>query len=295
MLEGILTALVTPLKNDTVDGEALARLIDRQLEAGVDGIVVCATTGEGSILDEKERHAAIRIAVARARGKTKIVVGTGCISTAATITQTRAAKELGADAALVVSPPYVRPSQEGIAAHYERIADEGGLPIIAYNVPSRTASDIALATLDRLAAHGNIVGLKEATVSAQRVQQVLAAIHGRMAVLAGDDPVTLSLLVAGGQGVISTGSNVVPKKWVELWRAWKAGDVARAAAVQASLLGLHEALFLEANPGPVKGALNLQGLIAPEIRMPLTWPGPATMARLAKELEGLGLEARRPS
>ncbi len=210
------------------------------------------------------------------------------MSSPRTIEQTQVAAELGADAALVVSPAYVKPSQEGIAAHYESIADEGGLPIIVYNVPSRTASDVLPETVERLAAHENIVAIKEATGSIYRAQQVIAAARGRISVLSGDDPITLSLLVAGGDGVICTASNVVPKRWADLYAHFKEGNIEAASKVQAGLVDLHEVLFLESNPGPVKAAMHLLGLMEPEIRLPLTWPTPKTLFRLSEELEKLG-------
>jgi 4-hydroxy-tetrahydrodipicolinate synthase len=292
LFEGIYTALVTPMKKGTVDLHALEKIVDRQLKAGVSGVVACATTGEGSLLDAKERSLVIEAVVKQADKRASVIVGTGRVSTWATIEATRIAKDLGADAALVVAPSYVKPSQEGIAGHFEKVADDGGLPIVIYNVPSRTASDIEPATVGGLAAHEKIVGIKEATGSIFRVQKVIAAAAGRIAVLSGDDPITVSLLAAGGQGVICTGSNVVPERWTALWNLWKQGDVKGAAAAQAELRGLHEALFLESNPGPAKAALNLMGLIDPEIRSPLTWPRKTTLERLAGELKDLGVNLK---
>ncbi len=292
MIKGIFTAIITPFKNETVDLDALERIIDRQLKAGVQGLVFCGTTGEGSVLTSDEGRSIIETGVDRGKGRVKIVVGTGRVSTWATIEDTRIAADLGADAVLVVSPAYVRPSQEGIAEHYEKTADKGELPIILYNVPSRTSSDILPTTVARLAKHENIIGIKEATGSILRVIQVIAAADGQIAVLSGDDPITLSLLVAGGQGVICTGSNITPDHWVALWNEWKKKNIPRAAAIQAELMGLHEALFLEANPGPAKAAAHILGLIEPEIRLPLTWPIPKTLHRLAEELKRLGFNPK---
>ncbi|MCP4599976.1 MAG: 4-hydroxy-tetrahydrodipicolinate synthase [Proteobacteria bacterium] len=288
MIEGIFTAIITPLKNGTVDLDAFEQIIDRQIAAGVQGLVVLGTTGEGSLLTPDERRSVIKTSVARGRNRIQIIAGTGKIATWETVEETRIAADLGVDAALVVSPSYVRPSQEGIASHFEKVADEAGLPIVIYNVPSRTGSDILPSTVARLAKHEKIVGIKEATGSVLRVGQVIAAAAGRMSVLSGDDPITVSLLIAGGQGVICTGSNVAPDHWVALWKAWKEGNIPRAVAMQATLLRMHEALFLEANPGPVKAAAHQLGLIEPEIRLPLTWPTPKTLYRLAEELKHLG-------
>ncbi|MDD5306923.1 MAG: 4-hydroxy-tetrahydrodipicolinate synthase [Deltaproteobacteria bacterium] len=294
-LEGILTALVTPLRSGMVDLDALRALVERQIEAKVQGIVVAATTGEGSMLTREEQRLVVETAVKTARGRILVAAGCSHSSTWAVVEAAHAAADAGVDAVLVASPAYVRPGQDGIAAHYEAVADRTRVPIIAYNVPTRTGSDILPATLGRLAAHERIVGVKEATGSMLRVIQVIAAVKGRMAVLSGDDPITVSLLVAGGQGVISTASNVAPAKWAELWRRWVAGDHKGAAEAQAELTGLHEALFLETNPGPAKAALHLLGLVEPEIRMPLMWPQKATISRLAAEMERLGFEPKRAS
>ena len=291
MIEGIHTALITPMTSDRVDLTALIRLVKRQVEAGVQGLVICATTGEGSALREEEKRAVIKEVVREVGKKTHITVGCGCVSTWATVEATRMAADLGADAVLVVCPPYVRPSQAGMAGHFETVADEGGLPVIVYNVPSRTASDILPGTLGHISHHENIVGIKEATGSILRVQQVLAAVDGRMSVLSGDDPITVSLLAAGGHGVICTASNVVPELWVELWQIWEKGDVTRAAALQARMRDLHEALFTEANPGPAKAALHLMGLIEPIIRLPLIWPEQETVEKLKRALTHLGYGA----
>jgi 4-hydroxy-tetrahydrodipicolinate synthase len=292
LFEGILTALVTPLHNGTVDLEALSRLVDRQLQAGVHGLVICATTGEGSALTPDERRLAIGTVVKQVSGRVPVIAGSSRVATWAVIDSIGIAADLGADAALVATPPYVRPTQDGIAAHYQEIGDQSRLPVILYNVPSRTASDIEPATVARLAPHERIVGIKEASGSIMRVQQVVAAAAGNLKVLSGDDPLTLSLLIAGGHGVISTGANVVPEKWAALWQRWQTGDVMGAAAIQAGLLGLHEALFLEANPGPAKAALQMLGMIRPEIRLPLVWPARPTLYRLAAELENLGLQVQ---
>jgi 4-hydroxy-tetrahydrodipicolinate synthase len=293
VFQGIYTALVTPLRNGTVDLAALARLVDRQVAAGVQGFVVCATTGEGTTLTPDERRMVLEAAVKRAGGKVQVLFGTSLVATWAVIDAVNQAADLGAVGALVSSPSYIKPSQDGIYAHYAAIADQSKLPIVMYNVPSRTSSDIKPATVARLAAHERIVAIKEASGSVERAQQILAAAGGAVKVLSGDDPLTVSILVAGGHGVISTAANVVPEKWSILWRHWLAGDVAAAAAAQAGLLGLHEALFLESNPGPVKAALHLLGLLEDEIRLPLTWPSRPTVYRLAAELERLGLALAR--
>ena len=289
MFQGIYTALVTPMRNGTVDLAALARLLDRQVAADVQGVVVCATTGEGTTLTPDERRLVLETAVKRAGARIQVLFGTSLVATWAVIDAVQQAADLGAVGALVSSPSYVKPSQDGIYAHYAAIADHSKLPIVLYNVPGRTSSDIKPATVARLATHERIAAIKEASGSVERAQQIIAAAGRGLNVLSGDDPLTVSILVAGGHGVISTAANVVPEKWSALWRHWIAGDVAAAAAAQAGLLGLHEALFLESNPAPAKAALHLLGLIEDEIRLPLTWPARPTVYRLAAELERLGL------
>ena len=288
MFEGIYPALVTPLKHGSIDTDALERTVSRQLEAGVHGLVICATTGEGATLTPDEKNLVIKSVVRQVEGKIHVIVGVSQIATWSVIESTKSAADLGADAVLVATPPYVRPTQDGLVAHYESVADQVGLPIVLYNVPSRTACDLLPASVARLARHEKIVGIKEATGSMYRAQQVLAAADGKLSVLSGDDPLTLSLLIAGGHGVISTGANVTPSNWVALWNAWKSGDLKAAASIQNELAGLHEALFLESNPGPVKAALHMLGLIEPEIRLPLVWPAKQVEYRLAAELEQLG-------
>jgi len=295
VFQGIYTALITPMRNGTVDLPGLARLIDRQIAAGVQGVVVCATTGEGTTLTPDERRLVLESAVKRSAGKIQVLAGTSLVATWAVIDAVNMAADQGAVGALVSSPSYVKPSQDGIYGHYAAIADQSKLPIVMYNVPSRTASDIKPETVARLAAHDRIVGIKEASGSLERAQQIIAAAGDTVKVLSGDDPLTLSILVAGGHGVISTAGNVVPEKWAALWRHWRNGDILAAAAVQAGLLGLHGALFAESNPGPVKAALHLLGLIEDEIRLPLTWPSRPTVYRLAAELEKLGLKLARSS
>jgi 4-hydroxy-tetrahydrodipicolinate synthase len=292
LFEGIFTALITPMKDGHIDFDGLTRIVDHQLAAGVQGLAICATTGEGSSLRSDERYGVIDAVVKQVQNRVKVIVGTGRVATWATIETSRVAADLGADATLVVSPAYILPSQDGIAQHYEEVADKSGLPVIAYNVPSRTKSDILPSTLTRLSKHENLVGIKEASGSILRIQQVVAAVQGRMDVLSGDDPITLSLFVAGGQGAISTAANAVPKRWVDLWSAWKDGDIKRAARMQAELTGLHEALFAETNPGPVKAAVHLLGFIEPEIRSPLTWPQKDTLMRLREALCRFDLNPR---
>ena len=260
------------------------------MKAGVQGLVVCATTGEGATLTPDERRLVIDTAVKRAGDALDIIVGTSQVATWSVMEAIAMAADLGARGMLIAAPPYVKASQDGMYSHFATIADQSRIPVVLYNVPSRTACDLKPETVARLSSHERIVAIKEATGSVERAQRIIGSVSGNLAILSGDDPSTLSILVAGGKGVISTGANVTPDKWVTLWNHWRAGDVMSAAAVQAGLLGLHEALFLESNPGPAKGALQLLGLIDKDIRLPLVWPSRPTLYRLAAEMEGLGMK-----
>lgn len=293
MFKGILTALATPMKNGNVDLGALTHLVDRQIAAQIDGLVLCGSTGEGVLLQPEEKKLIVDTVVKHAAGKINVAIGVSAAATWDAVDTIKSALDNGAEGALVSAPPYVKPSQDGLYNHFAAIADRSSLPICLYNVPSRSACDILPATVARLSAHENIVALKEASGSSFRVQQVASVTRGKLNILAGRDPDTLSVLSFGGQGVICTGSNLVPEKWSSLYRHWQNGDVISAAAIQAGLVGLYEALFLESNPGPLKAGLHLLGLISDDIRSPLTWPERPTVYRIAAELENLGLKIEK--
>jgi 4-hydroxy-tetrahydrodipicolinate synthase len=269
MFRGVLTALVTPFRDGAVDERALAELVEGQVAAGVDGVVPCGTTGESATLSHAEHRRVVEVVVAAARGRTQVLAGTGSNSTREAIELTRHAKEAGADGALLISPYYTRPTQEGIVAHYTAVARETAFPLVVYNVPARTASNLLPETLGRLARIEQVVGVKEATGNLHQVAQVIAHCPQDFCVLSGDDATTLPLLTIGGVGVISTVANVVPGEVVEMLRAFRARDLERAREVHYRLLPLVEALFCETNPIPVKAALAMRGLIDEEIRLPL--------------------------
>ena len=289
MFEGVLTALVTPFRADAIDEPALRELVERQIAAGVDGLVPCGSTGESATLSHEEHRRAVEVVVEAAGGRIPVVAGTGSNSTREAVELTRHAREAGADAALLISPYYNKPTQEGIAAHYATIARETGLPLVVYNIPGRTASNIAPATLARLAELDGIVGVKEACGDLAQISEVIAHTPADFSVLSGDDALTLPILAVGGQGVISTTSNVAPAEMAELVRAFRSGDLAGAQRVHTRLLPLFDVLFCETNPIPVKAAVTLQGLMTEEIRLPLTALDDANRERLQVVLKELGL------
>ncbi|HHC73291.1 MAG TPA: 4-hydroxy-tetrahydrodipicolinate synthase [Thiotrichales bacterium] len=271
MFHGSMVALVTPMNEDgSLAEEALARLVDFHVEAGTDAIVAVGTTGESATLDEKEHCEVIRKVVDLARGRIPVIAGTGSNCTAEAIRLTRCAMEAGADACLLVTPYYNKPTQEGLYLHHRAIAEAVPVPQILYNVPGRTACDMLPETVERLSHLPNIVGIKEATGDLARARRILELCEGRLDLYSGDDATAMELMLLGGKGVISVTANVAPGAMAQMCSAAIAGDAGRARAIDAALEGLHRDLFLEANPIPVKWALWEMGLIPPGIRLPLT-------------------------
>lgn len=271
MFHGSMVAIVTPMNLDgSVDDEALARLIEFHVREGTDAIVAVGTTGESATLDMDEHCAVIARVVELVGGRIPIIAGTGANSTSEAIELTRCAQNAGADACLLVTPYYNKPTQEGLYRHYRTIAEAVPIPQILYNVPGRTAVDMLPDTVDRLADIANIVGIKDATGSIDRGRELIARCGGRMNVYGGDDATAMALMLAGGEGVISVTANVAPRAMHEMSEAARRGDAVAAAALNAPLEALHRALFLESNPIPVKWALFAMGLIQEGIRLPLT-------------------------
>ncbi len=289
MFEGLFTALVTPFRGGALDEPALRELVERQVAAGVDGIVPCGSTGESATLAPEEHCRVVEIAVEAARGRVQVVAGTGSNNTREAIDLTERAKRAGADGALLISPYYNKPTQDGIVAHYAAVARATSFPLLVYNIPGRTASNIAPSTMARLADLEHVVGVKESSGDLVQVSQVIARCPEEFAVLSGDDALALPLLALGGRGAISTTSNVAPAEMGELVRAFRRGDLARARALHYRLLPLMDALFCETNPIPVKAALALQGLIGDEIRLPLTPVTDPNRERLRVVLKELAL------
>ena len=289
MFEGVLTALVTPFHDGALDERGLHELVELQIAAGVDGVVPCGSTGEAATLSHAEHRRVIEVVVAAARGRVRVLAGTGSNSTAEAIELTRHAKEAGADGAVLISPYYNKPTPEGIVQHYAAVARETALPLVIYNIPARTSSNILPATMARLAEIEQVVGVKESCGDLHQVAQLIAATPGDFRVLSGDDWATLPIMALGGAGVISTASNVAPADVVELVRAFRSGDLARAQDVYYRLLPLLDALFCETNPIPVKAALAMRGLIREELRLPLVRMSDANRARLQLALKEFGL------
>lgn len=269
LFKGVITALITPLRDGNVDEDAFARLLERQIAAGVHGVVPMGTTGESATLHLDEHQRVVELAVKIAAGRIRVIAGAGSSATDKAIDLVRHAKTVGADGALVVTPYYNRPSQAGLQAHFEAIAEAVQLPVLVYNVPSRTGVDLANETVAALAAQPNIVGIKDATGDLGRIGWMRANIAEGFALISGDDASWLGYQAAGGHGVISVTSNVAPEGMVALYDAVEAGDLDTARLWQDRLIGLHRALFLDSSPSPAKYALAKLGLCAEEVRLPL--------------------------
>jgi 4-hydroxy-tetrahydrodipicolinate synthase len=285
-----MVAIVTPLQGGKPDLKALRDLTEWQIAEGTDGIVPCGTTGEGATLTAAERAEVIRTVVEAARGRVTVIAGAGSNSTAEAVEGVRLAKELRADAALVVTPYYNKPTQEGLYRHYLAIRDATGFPVVAYNVPSRTSVDLLPETVARLVEARAIVGLKEATANMDRqVQLVERTGPDAIAWLSGDDFTVVPYVACGGHGVISVVANVAPRAMKELTAAALAGDFKRALALQVRMAELNRMMFVETNPGPVKAAVALLGRASPEIRLPLVPPSDASLAKVREAMVRFGI------
>lgn len=271
MFKGSLVALVTPMHTDgSIDYPSLHALIDWHLTAKTDGLVIVGTTGEGSTLTEAEQFEVISAAVKQVAKRIPVIAGTGSNSTQHTIHLTARAKEAGADAALIVTPYYNKPSQTGLYEHYKTVAEQTAFPIILYNVPSRTACDLLPETIERLAKLPHIIGIKEATGKLERTVEIVKRCGASFAIYSGDDATALECMQHGGVGVISVIANVMPAKMHELCIAALTGNTATATAINNELMPLCHQLFLESNPIPTKWVLHQMGLIPPGIRLPLS-------------------------
>jgi 4-hydroxy-tetrahydrodipicolinate synthase len=284
-LQGSMVAIVTPLKDGKVDLKALRELTEWQLAEGTDGLVPCGTTGEGATLTAPERADVIRTVVETVRGRVPVIAGAGSNATAECIDSVRMAKELKADAALVVSPYYNKPTPEGLHRHYMAIWESARFPVVLYNVPGRTAGDVLPDTVARLAKAGAIVGIKEATANMDRQVQLVERI-GKDAIsyLSGDDFTVLPYMACGGHGVISVVANIAPRAMKELVVACQKGEWGKALDRQVAMAELNRAMFYETNPGPVKAAVGLLGRASGELRLPLA---PVTDQNLAKVREAM--------
>jgi 4-hydroxy-tetrahydrodipicolinate synthase len=289
MFKGSIVAIVTPFKKGKVDERAFGDLIEWHISQGTNAIVPCGTTGEASTLDYKEHYRVIDIAVKVVKKRVPVIAGTGANSTDETIEITQHAKKSGADAVLLVTPYYNKPTQEGLYRHYKLIAETVDIPMVLYNVPGRTAVNMLPSTVARLAEIRNIVAIKEATGDMKQVSEVIRLCGDRMAVISGDDFTTLPLLALGGKGVISVSANIVPRAVSQMCAFWSKGQYDKARALHYKLEPLNAAMFIETNPVPVKTALALMGRIQEEFRLPLCEMAPANKEKLRKVLVDLKL------
>jgi 4-hydroxy-tetrahydrodipicolinate synthase len=286
IFQGSLVALVTPFREGKVDEVKLRALVERQVAAGTDAIVPCGTTGESPTLSHDEHRRVVEVVIEAARGRVPVVAGTGSNATAEAIDLTAHARKAGAAGALVVNPYYNRPTQEGLYRHFRAVADAVDIPILVYNIQSRTAVNVETDTLARLVKDcPNVVGVKEASGSLDQMTQVILACGSEFSVLSGDDNVTLPLMAVGGRGVISVIANLVPRDTAEMTHAALAGDWKRARELHLRLFPLCRAAFIETNPIPVKEALAMMGLIEPEFRLPLCRMAEGNRERLRRVLE----------
>lgn len=287
--EGVYTALITPLHQGQPDLDALGRIIEYQLERGVTGFVPCGTTGESATLTHEEHKQVIQACIRQVAGRVPVLAGAGSNATHETIELTRFAKAAGAQGALLITPYYNKPTQEGLFQHYSAVAAAVDLPLVLYNVPGRTALDMNDQTVIRLSRVPNIVGVKEATANLERASRIRVGCGADFSLLSGDDATFLPFLAIGGDGVISVCSNVAPRRMARLWHAWKNGQWAAARVEHEALLELNGLLFCETNPIPVKAALAMMGQCGPELRLPLTplTSGNADRLRAAMERAGL--------
>lgn len=286
MFRGTFTALVTPFRNGAIDEAAFEKLIEGQIAAGITGIIAIGTTGESPTLSHHEREKVIRLTVEIAKGRCQVLAGTGSYSTSEAVAATKAAEEMGVDGALIVAPYYNKPSQEGLVRHFGAIARATKLPIMLYNIPGRCGVDIAAPTVERLAAEcGNIVSIKEASGSVERVSELRGRMNDVFTILSGDDGLTLPFLAVGAVGVVSVASNLLPAEVRALVQTFLSGDLNGAQRMHQRLAGLFKDLFIEPNPVPVKTALSWRGLMSSEVRLPLCEMSEANEARLRKTLE----------
>jgi 4-hydroxy-tetrahydrodipicolinate synthase len=291
MFRGAFTALVTPFRNGAIDVAAFEKLIESQITAGISGVVAVGTTGESPTLSHEERQELIRLAVATANKRCQVLAGTGSNATHHAVADTKMAEKLGADGALLVAPYYNKPSQEGLFRHFKSIADATSLPIMLYNIPGRCGVDIAPDTVTRLAKEcGNVVSIKEASGSVERISELRARLPESFTILSGDDSLTLPFMSVGAVGVVSVASNLFPSEVCALVRAYECGDAKLAFNLHRKMFSLFKDLFIEPNPVPVKTALGWRGAMSGEVRLPLCEMSEANQGRLRKALDAFERE-----
>jgi len=290
MFKGSITALITPFRNGQVDDHAFQKLVDWQIRQGTDGLVPCGTTGESPTLSHEEHDRVVALCVEAAAGRVPVIAGAGSNSTAEAIRLTKAAEKAGADAVLVATPYYNKPTQDGLYAHYAAIHDASGIPVFIYNIPGRSVVDMTPATMGRLAQLPRIVGVKDATGKIERCTQQRLACGPDFIQLSGEDGTALGFNAHGGVGCISVTSNIAPALVSQFQDASLHGNARQALEFQDLLMPLHDALFSETSPGPVKYAASLLGICSDEVRLPLVAPSDATKARVRALVEQIGLQ-----
>ncbi len=289
MFQGSITALITPLKDKNVDYDAFQSFVEWQISEGADALVPCGTTGESPTLSHEEHMQVTESCIEAAGGKVPVIAGTGSNSTDEAIMLTRHAEKAGAQAALVVTPYYNKPTQEGLYQHYKAINDAAGLPIIIYNIPGRSVVDMSVDTMARLAKLTNIVGVKDATCDLARPIQTRLAIGKDFCLLTGEDGTTVPFLAAGGAGTISVTANIAPRMCAALQKAWRDRDLDTVMELQDRLMPVHQAMFSETSPGPVKYAAELLGKCTAETRLPIVEISDANKKQVKEALTGAGL------
>src|SRR5512143_2746343 len=289
MFKGSMVAIVTPFRDGKVDDRALGELIDWHIASGTDAIVPCGTTGEAATLSYEEHEHVVEFTVKKVAGRVPVIAGTGSNSTDETIMLTRHAKEAGADGALLITPYYNKPTQEGLYRHFKAVADDVDIPIVLYNVPGRTSVNMLPVTAERCSQIENIVAIKEATANLQQISEIIELCGDKMVVLSGDDFTVLPTLAIGGMGVISVSANCAPADMAALCDLFFAGDLEGAKKTHYKLQPLNQAMFFETNPIPVKTALGMMGRIAPEMRLPLCPMSEPNKEKLSRVLKEYGL------
>ncbi|MFZ3064760.1 MAG: 4-hydroxy-tetrahydrodipicolinate synthase [Nitrospirota bacterium] len=289
MFKGSMVAIVTPFKNGKIDEKALGDLIEFQISNGTDGIVPCGTTGESATLSYEEHNRVIEFTVEAVKRRVPVIAGTGSNSTDEAVMLTKHAKKAKADAALLITPYYNKPTQEGLYRHYKKIAEDVDIPLVLYNVPGRTGVNMLPQTVARLSEIKNIAAIKEATGSLQQISETIQLCGDNIAVLSGDDFTALPTYAVGGKGVISVTANIIPKDMSAMWDAFEKGDLKEANRLHYKTFNLHGLMFCETNPIPVKTALSLMGKCTAEFRLPLCQMSDANLEKLKKGLKEYGL------
>ncbi|MDX9860318.1 MAG: 4-hydroxy-tetrahydrodipicolinate synthase [Rhodospirillales bacterium] len=289
MFKGSLVALITPFRNGELDEKAFGDFVEWQIQEGTDGLVPVGTTGETPTLSHQEHRRVVELCIEVAKGRVPVIAGAGSNSTREAIALTQHAKTVGADAALVVTPYYNKPTQEGLFQHYKAIHDAVDLPIIIYNIPGRSIVDMSVATMARLAKLPRIVGVKDATNDLARPMRTRIACGRDFCILSGEDATAIQLMAGGGHGCISVTANIAPRLCSEMHRAWQGGDIAKVMDLQERLMPLHDAMFCETSPGPVKYAASLLGKCTAEVRLPLCEIAEASKQRVKEVMTAVGL------